>query len=96
MLLSLFKKVEYTKLIIDWHNYGFTILQSVGSNKLLVILAKYYEIFFGNWAHHNLAVSHQFKKNISKEIGVNQNKISVLYDRAVSGKFKELSLNEKH
>jgi len=41
-------------------------------------------------------VSHQFKKNISKEIGVNQNKISVLYDRAVSGKFKELSLNEKH
>jgi hypothetical protein len=41
-------------------------------------------------------VSHQFKKNISKEIGVNQNKISVLYDRAVSGKFKELSLYEKH
>ena len=57
MFMSLFKKVEYTKLIIDWHNYGFTILESVGSNRILVNLAKKYEIIFGNWAHHNLAVS---------------------------------------
>jgi len=32
-----------TKLIIDWHNYGYTIMKSTGVNGMLCKLAQWYE-----------------------------------------------------
>jgi beta-1,4-mannosyltransferase len=40
-----------THLIIDWHNYGWTILAGIrGSKHPFVIISKYYEAFLGCWA----------------------------------------------
>jgi len=36
-----------TKVIIDWHNYGYSILRVNNANKIVVFLAKFYEKFFG-------------------------------------------------
>lgn len=33
-----------TRLIIDWHNYGFSILRVNGSHRMLVKLARLYEV----------------------------------------------------
>jgi len=44
----------------------------------------------------HLAVSKAFRLDISKTFGIPLDTISVLYDRAVAGKFKKLSSKEKH
>ena len=62
---------------------------------MIVKIAEAYEIFFGKYADHHLTVSQAFKKDLVKKLGVNSNKISVLYDRAVKGKFKPLNEKEK-
>ena len=85
-----------TKLIIDWHNYGFTIMQSTGTNKYLCQGAKIYEGVFGRMGDRHLAVSKAFRLDISTTFGIPLDTISVLYDRAVAGKFKKLTIKEKH
>jgi len=49
--------LKRTKVIIDFHNYGFTILNLNVKNKLIIWLAKKYEMIFGRWADYNLCVS---------------------------------------
>jgi beta-1,4-mannosyltransferase len=40
-----------THLIIDWHNYGWTILAGTrGKHHPFVTISKYYEAFLGRWA----------------------------------------------
>ncbi len=40
-----------THLIIDWHNYGWTILAGTrGASHPFVTISKYYEAFLGRWA----------------------------------------------
>ncbi|KAH9208809.1 glycosyl transferases group 1-domain-containing protein [Leptodontidium sp. 2 PMI_412] len=40
-----------THLIIDWHNYGWTILAGTrGGNHPFVTISKYYEALLGSWA----------------------------------------------
>ncbi|EAQ87768.1 hypothetical protein CHGG_04387 [Chaetomium globosum CBS 148.51] len=47
-----------SKLIIDWHNYGWTILAGTrGANHPLVALSKLYECYFGRMGHLHLTVT---------------------------------------
>ncbi|KAI9780961.1 MAG: hypothetical protein M1839_006400 [Geoglossum umbratile] len=47
-----------THLIIDWHNFGWSILAlKLGHSHPLVKAAKWYEIFFGRFATANFAVT---------------------------------------
>ena len=87
---------QQTRLIIDWHNYGFTIMQANSVNGLLCSMARVYEQFLGQFANQNLTVSEAFKKDMAKNFGVETTRNSVLYDRAVKGKFKTLTILEKH
>ena len=84
--------IEPTKLVIDWHNYGYTIMEANSVNPLLVTLGKIYERFFGQFGHQHLTVSNAFKRDLAEKFGIPLDKISVLYDRAVAGKFKQLTL----
>uniref|UniRef100_A0A4W5JVF4 ALG1 chitobiosyldiphosphodolichol beta-mannosyltransferase n=1 Tax=Hucho hucho TaxID=62062 RepID=A0A4W5JVF4_9TELE len=44
-----------TRFIIDWHNYGYTIMAlSHGPDHLIVRLAQWYEQLFGRFSSHNL------------------------------------------
>lgn len=55
-----------------------------------------YERVLGQFADQNFTVSKAFKKDLSERFGLANESISVLYDRAVKGKFKVLNLEEKH
>jgi beta-1,4-mannosyltransferase len=46
-----------SEIIIDWHNYGYSILRVNHVNKLLVALGKVYEMFFARCGDHHLCVS---------------------------------------
>ena len=83
-----YRRRRGTRVFIDWHNYGWTILQVNGVNRHLVTCARAFELFFGRFADHHLTVSDAMRKNlreIAPAIGLKP--MSVLYDRATP-KFK--------
>ena len=41
------RKRRQTQIIIDWHNYGFTIMQVNNINEKLISMARLYELWFG-------------------------------------------------
>lgn len=71
-------------------------MQANGVNWLLCLLAKGYEQFLGQFGDQHLTVSKAFKQDMTSRFGIRETAISVLYDRAVSGKFRSLDVNEKH
>jgi beta-1,4-mannosyltransferase len=80
-----------TKLIIDWHNYGFSILQVNGRGGCLVSIARFYEFFLGKFGDHHLTVSKAMRKDLNQTRGVIGLNSSVIYDKSTP-KFK-MSLN---
>lgn len=49
--------VRGSKLVLDWHNYGFTIMRVNNNRRILVWLAERYEKFFGPYADAHICVS---------------------------------------
>ncbi|KAI1292213.1 Chitobiosyldiphosphodolichol beta-mannosyltransferase [Halotydeus destructor] len=81
------------KLVIDWHNYGFTILGlSLGDNHVLVRLCRWTEGYFGALGDAHLCVTKALKSNLKQRWNVDA---TVLYDRPASV-FREISTEEKH
>uniref|UniRef100_A0A3Q3CWN3 Chitobiosyldiphosphodolichol beta-mannosyltransferase n=1 Tax=Haplochromis burtoni TaxID=8153 RepID=A0A3Q3CWN3_HAPBU len=82
-----------SRFIIDWHNYGYTIMAlSHGPAHPIVRLAKWYERFFGPLASHNLCVTNAMKDDLQKNWGI---KATTLYDRPASI-FRETPLKLQH
>lgn len=79
-----------SKFIIDWHNYGFTILEVNKRNKLICKIAYLYEKFFSTKSHMNFVVSKAEQKDLKSRFGIDS---ICLPDRPVKGLFK--FLNEK-
>ncbi|XP_071106885.1 chitobiosyldiphosphodolichol beta-mannosyltransferase-like [Haliotis cracherodii] len=80
-------------LVVDWHNYGYTILSlSLGRSHPLVAFSKWYERFFGKFAHSNLCVTDAMRKDLHDNWGV---KAVTLYDRAPE-RFQATSVSTKH
>ena len=92
-VVSLVAGFSCTKLIIDWHNYGYTILEANGVRGRLNDIARWYELTLGGMAHAHLTVSKAFQKDIMRQVNVSQ--VHVLYDLAVEGKFRELQEEER-
>ncbi|XP_062294172.1 chitobiosyldiphosphodolichol beta-mannosyltransferase [Scomber scombrus] len=68
-----------SSFVIDWHNYGYTIMSlSHGAAHPVVRLAKWYEHFFGPLAAHNLCVTNAMKDDLQNNWGI---KATTLYDR---------------
>ena len=60
-----------SKLVVDYHNYGHTLLAlSLGRQHLIVRLARQYERLFAGFAHANLCVSEAMKKDLSSSLGI--------------------------
>ncbi|XP_060882633.1 chitobiosyldiphosphodolichol beta-mannosyltransferase [Labrus mixtus] len=79
--------------IIDWHNYGYTIMAlSHGQRHPLVRMAKWYEHFFGPLAAHNLCVTKAMKDDLQENWGI---KATTLYDRPASI-FRETPVELQH
>ncbi|XP_039971587.1 chitobiosyldiphosphodolichol beta-mannosyltransferase isoform X2 [Xiphias gladius] len=82
-----------SRFIVDWHNYGYTIMAlSHGQRHPVVRLAKWYEHFFGPLATHNLCVTNAMKDDLQKNWGI---KATTLYDRPASI-FREAPLKLQH
>lgn len=88
IVLILFMKLfsRSSKLIIDWHNLNYTILnlRFQNLNHPLVRLLKTYEKYLGRFAWMNITVTSQMKQFLIDEFGYNPKKIVVLRDRPAS------------
>lgn len=79
--------------VIDWHNYGFTILGlTLGNNHLLVKTCKWFEGYFGSKADYNICVTKALKNDLFERWKISA---TVLYDRPPAI-FRPISLQEKH
>jgi beta-1,4-mannosyltransferase len=85
--------IRRSLFVIDWHNYGYTILQVNGRNKFITYIARIYEKFFGKFASINLCVSEAMKKHLKNEMNINAINLP---DRAIKNVFRRLNINESH
>ncbi|KAM5331229.1 chitobiosyldiphosphodolichol beta-mannosyltransferase isoform 1-T1 [Glossophaga mutica] len=82
-----------SKLVIDWHNYGYSIMGLVhGPNHYLVLLAKWYEKLCGRLSHLNLCVTNEMQKDLAENWGI---RAVTVYDKPASF-FKETPLDLQH
>jgi len=73
-----------SKVIIDWHNLGYSILAlKLGKTHLLVNIAKRFEIRFGRSAYAHLFVTNAMRNHLEQEWGLIGHK-AVLHDRPPS------------
>ena len=81
-------KLRKSKFIIDWHNYGYTILKVNKRPNFIVKIAEKYEKFFGKKSDMNLCVSQAEKRDLKKNFGIDA---ICLPDKPLLGLFKFLS-----
>ncbi|XP_013851121.2 chitobiosyldiphosphodolichol beta-mannosyltransferase [Sus scrofa] len=82
-----------SKLVIDWHNYGYSIMGLVhGPGHRLVLLAKWYEKLCGRLSHLNLCVTNAMREDLAENWGI---KAVTVYDKPASF-FKETPLDLQH
>ena len=81
-------KIRKSKFIIDWHNYGYTILKVNKRPNFIVKIAEKYEKFFGKKSDMNLCVSQAEKRDLKKNFGIDA---ICLPDKPLLGLFKFLS-----
>lgn len=94
-IMYLFSLLIRSKLIIDWHNYGFSILSlNLKLTHPLVRVSKTIEMFFGRLAHCGFCVSESMQRDLKENFHIKY-PIYILYDRPPKH-FKPLSLREKH
>ncbi|KAL8564973.1 hypothetical protein ACOMHN_003349 [Nucella lapillus] len=80
-------------MVIDWHNYGYTILAlKLGSNHPLVAISHMLEKLFGRRAIANICVTNAMKDNLDQEWSI---RATTVYDRPPEI-FKTTPLSEQH
>ncbi|XP_030433742.1 chitobiosyldiphosphodolichol beta-mannosyltransferase isoform X3 [Gopherus evgoodei] len=85
--------VRRSKLIIDWHNYGYTIMSLIhGKNHPIVQIAEWYEKLFGRLSDYNFCVTNAMKEDLQMNCNI---KAITLYDKPASF-FKETPLEIQH
>ncbi|KAG9443785.1 hypothetical protein H6P81_015125 [Aristolochia fimbriata] len=80
-------------IIIDWHNFGYTLLAlSLGRNHILVKIYYWFERHFGRKANGSFCVTKAMQHELARNWGI---KATVVYDRPPEF-FHCSSLQEKH
>lgn len=70
-----------SKLVIDWHNFGYSILAlKLGDDHPLVKISKVYEQFLGRYAHSNFAVTNAMCDVLRSDFGITRPLVP-LHDR---------------
>ncbi|PCH06251.1 Hypothetical protein PENO1_018130 [Penicillium occitanis (nom. inval.)] len=74
-----------TRLIIDWHNFGYSILAlKLGDQHPLVRISNWYEKLFCGWATAHLCVTNAMARVLKEEFGISKAPILTLHDRPAS------------
>ncbi|KAI9141005.1 hypothetical protein BKA69DRAFT_1167065 [Paraphysoderma sedebokerense] len=88
-------KFRGSKLIIDWHNLGYSILAlNLGKDHVFVKFAEWYEKYYGRSAYAHLCVTEAMMKWLKKEFDL-QGQTAVLYDKPARH-FRRLNIEEIH
>jgi beta-1,4-mannosyltransferase len=66
------------KMIVDFHNYGYTILKMNVKNRFIIAVAEKYEKMFSRKSAYSFCVSDNMRQNLQKEWGITA---IPLYDR---------------
>lgn len=89
--VSRFRSARY---VIDWHNYGFTILSlATKPNSLEVKIYKWIEKTFGSKADASFAVTNALCQDLGWRFRVSP--VNILYDKP-NDEFAPISLDETH
>ncbi|XP_026542565.1 chitobiosyldiphosphodolichol beta-mannosyltransferase [Notechis scutatus] len=89
----IFCLLRNSKLIIDWHNYGYTLMGLThGKRHPIVRIAKWYEELFGSLSSYNICVTNAMKEDLQTNCNI---RAITLYDKPASF-FKETHLSEQH
>lgn len=73
---------QQTKLVIDWHNLGYSILAlKLGSRHPFVWLYRWYEKILGRRAFAHLTVTVTMAKELRNQFGMDARRIIPLHDR---------------
>ena len=83
--------VDGAALVIDWHNYGYTIMATTKAPRLLISLAAAYERALGPLADAHLCVSAAMQADLRVAWGIDAH---VVYDRAPA-RFYRRSADER-
>lgn len=75
-----------TKIVIDFHNYGFTILRLNIKNKLVLGVAQAYEKYFSRKAHRFLCVSDKMQEDLRDNWDI---PAVTLYDRPLQRSYRK-------
>ncbi|KAI8361707.1 glycosyl transferases group 1-domain-containing protein [Blakeslea trispora] len=95
MIAQLVGKVRKAWLIIDWHNFGYSILgMKLGSQHKVVQLAKWYEQLFGHTAYAHMTVTDAMHQELKTQ-WQSEGRIMTVRDKPQSD-FKRLSLEQIH
>ncbi|WOL13077.1 UDP-glycosyltransferase TURAN [Canna indica] len=82
-----------SKFIIDWHNFGYTLLGlSHGRSHIIVKIYHWFESYFGRMADGSLCVTRAMQHELAENWGINA---TVLYDQPPEF-FHPTPLMEKH
>lgn len=93
MVLHIYKVIKSSCIIIDIHNYGYTIYQT--RNPLVRKVLKFLEIFWLKLTGNGyLTVSQAMAKDVQDHWRLNN--VVVLYDKPNKSVFRPISLLEKH
>lgn len=88
-IARVFRSFSNAKVIVDWHNFGFSIMALKRKN-FLVEIYKYFEFSVLKDAHANLTVSKAMKNYLQKKTLKN---LIVLYDQPVEMQKNDSSKN---
>jgi glycosyltransferase involved in cell wall biosynthesis len=94
LVVWLAARLRGAKFVIDWHNFGFTVLylSMKGRHKWLINLASRYEVYFARKADGHLCVTNAMRIWLATHWKVNA---TVLYDKPPPA-FRKATLLEKH
>ena len=70
IIVRLFRR--RSRIVLDWHNYGFSILRVSGVNRFLVKIARIYERLWGRMWDFHLWVSKNFEQDLIQNFGIPQ------------------------
>ncbi|KAI0757528.1 mannosyltransferase [Daedaleopsis nitida] len=94
-LVWLVSRMRGCKVIIDWHNLGYSILaMKLGDHHPFVKFSKWFESYYGRTAFAHLFVTNAMREHLSKQWDLQGQKV-VLHDRPPS-RFHRASASETH
>ncbi|EJS44792.1 alg1p [Saccharomyces arboricola H-6] len=85
--IAVLYKLSGCKLIIDWHNLAYSILQLKFKGNFyhpLVLMSYMIEMIFSKFADYNLTVTEAMRKYLIQSFHLNAKRCAVLYDRPAS------------